>query len=274
VGIDDFGTATKELCGWTIACLAEDRIEAFVNTVNGLLPRGMDQFHGKGFSRRVAGEYGEFLRQLKHTCEAVSGSFIACTLNNPVWKDDFTSFANRIMEQTFTKIGISLSAEQTAALRQIVSPLFTFLRMSSRMGAEHEVVIFIADDQVTKGFGEMSVSVAGSSVPLSHLAVELCNAYRTQVFPDAPRVATNGVRIVHAADAPIVQAADVVGNFSTAFLFRHLGKQSKTNNLKAEIFHSTFSDCGIDGIPHEQMLEADGDDLRLKGDGAYTLRMG
>jgi hypothetical protein len=49
------------------------------------------------------------------------------------------------------------------------------------------------------------------------------------------------------------------------------GKRSKTNDLKAEIFHSVFGEFGIDGIDHSAHVEIVGDDLRLKHPGAYTF---
>jgi hypothetical protein len=122
-----------------------------------------------------------------------------------------------------------------------------------------------------KQFNAATVSIKGIDFGLPHLAGMIYCAYRKQRFPTSPNVVKDAIQAVVDESSPLIQAADVVGNFSTAYVFRQLGKQSKANDLKAEIFHSVFGEFGIGGIDHSAHVEIIGDDLRLKHPGAYTF---
>lgn len=271
VGMDEFGTATQESEGWTIVCLAEPQATAFTLEAPALLSGGLKSFHGKDFTRKSAGPFRDFLTLLKVKCEESPGNFIACTLNGKSWHENFTGFAERMLEQSFLKAGVAIPEPELAMLRQVVTPLFTYLRVAAHVGGEHTGAFSRDDSKVMQQFNAATVPIKGKEFRLPHLAGMLFRAYRKQQLPSSPNIVKDAIQTVPDENSPLIQAADVVGNFSTAYVFNRLGKQSKANDLKAKIFHSVFGEFGIDGIDHSAHVEIAGDDLRLKHPGAYTF---
>jgi hypothetical protein len=269
--IDDFGTATKQADGWTIVSLADQQATEFIAEAPALLGGGLSKFHGKEFTRKSEDRYRAFLDLLKKKCGEGQDSFIACTLNGNGWHEEFTAFAERLLEQSFLNTGVPLTDEQLAMLRQLAPPLFTYLRVARHVGRGHIVDITLDDSDLMKHFNAAQVTINGKEFGLSHLAGMVYRAYHKQRFQTSPVVTKDEIRTAADETSPLVQAADVVGNFSTAYVFNRLGKESKANDLKAKIFHDVFGEFGIDGIDHAASVEMVGDDLRLKQPGAYTF---
>lgn len=271
VGIDEFGTATQESEGWAIVCLAAPQATAFIAAAPALLAGGLKKFHGKDFTRKSEGPFRDFLTLLKVKCGESPGNFITCTLNGKSWHEQFTGFAERVLEQSFLKAGVAIPEQSLAMLRQVVSPLFTYLGVAAHVGGEHAAAIYLDDNKFMKQFNAATIPVKRKDFSLPHLAGILYRAYRKQQFPSSPNVVKDAIQTAPDESSPLIQAADVVGNFSTAYVFDRLGKQSKANELKAKIFHSVFGEFGIDVIDHSAYVEIVEDDLRLKHPGAYIF---
>lgn len=271
VAIDDFGTATQQAEGWTIVSLAEAQAAALIAEAPAIPGGGLKKFHGKDFTRKSENRFRDFLTLLKESCRAGEGGFITCTLNDPAWKAEFTGFAERVMENSFLKAGVPLTDDHLTMLRKVVSPLFTFLRVAAKVGTEHTAAITLDDSTLMKPFNTAAVTMKGKEFTLPHLAGMLYRAYRKHHFPTSPEVVRDEIRTAADESSPLVQAADVVGNFSSAYLFRKLGKESKANDLKAQIFEDVFGEFGIAQVDHLASVEIVGEDLRLKKQGAYTF---
>jgi hypothetical protein len=155
VGIDDFGTATQESEGWTIVCLAESQATAFAAETPALFGGGLTKFHGKDFTRKSEDRFRGFLMLLKEKCGESPGNFITCTLNGKNWHEKFTGFSERVLEQSFLKSGVAIPPAELTMLRQIVSPLFTYLRVSAHIGNEHTAAISLDDNKVYSGLGKL-----------------------------------------------------------------------------------------------------------------------
>jgi len=70
--------------------------------------------------------------------------------------------------------------------------------------------------------------------------------------------------------APLVQVADLLGNFSAAYTASALGRASKTLAEKRSIFDEVFGDTI--GTPDFSSVQLVGDgDFALKDSGAFTL---
>ncbi len=271
VGMDEFGTATKESEGWTIVCLAEPQATALTKEAPELLSGGLKSFHGKDFTRKSEGPFRDFLTLLKVKCGESPGNFITCTLNGKSWHKEFTGFAERVLEQSFLNAGVAIPAPELAMLRKVVPPLFSYLRVAAHVGGEHTAVISLDDNEVMMQFNTATIPIKGKVFSLPCLAGMLYRAYRKQQFPTSPNVVEDAIHTEPDESSPLIQAADVVGYFSTAYVFNRLGKKSNANDLKAEIFHSVFGEFGINEIDHSACVEIVGDDLRLKHPGAYTF---
>ena len=73
--------------------------------------------------------------------------------------------------------------------------------------------------------------------------------------------------------SPLVQAADVMGNFAMSWLFRELGDNSKKRTKRAKLFHKVFGDI-MDSFNAAHDLELAGqNDLQLRDAAAGQVRL-
>ena len=186
VGIDDFGTATKESQGWAFVCLSELQATEFSTEATAILGGGLKVFHGKKFTRKSKDHYKDFLTLLKEKCCESPENFITCTLNEKSWHQVFIAFAERTLQNSFGKAGVTNPEPELEILRHIVSPIFTFLRVSIDVGGGHSVAISLDDNHVTKSFNTAKISIQGVGFSLPHLAEMLYNAYRIHKFSSSP----------------------------------------------------------------------------------------
>lgn len=271
VGIGEFGTATNRGEGWAVVSLADAEAAVLAARAPALLGGRIAKFHGIEFTREAAAQYRDFLELLKDCCRAGPGAFIACSLNHEAWRAEFTAFADRVLADTLLAAGVPLDEARRAALREVVPPLFTYLRVASQVGGECTASIVLDKCDATADFNEATVAVYGHPYSLAHLAGVLYRAYRRQRFQRSPQVTRDAVRVCSDDDSFLVQAADVVGNFATAYIFSRLRKKTQAGDLKASIFRDVFADCGIDDFDHAAKFEVSGHDLRLKHSGAHTF---
>src|SRR5690606_6409005 len=128
-------------------CLAEPQATALTNEAPALLSGGLKSFHGKDFTRKSEGPFRDFLTLLKVKCGESPSNFITCTLNGKSWHEEFTGFAERVLEQSFSEAGVAIPELELAMLRQVVSPLFTYLRVAAHVGGEHSAAISLDDSE-------------------------------------------------------------------------------------------------------------------------------
>ena len=82
----------------------------------------------------------------------------------------------------------------------------------------------------------------GGSLPAARLLAMLAEGYRKQQFPKSPELNPSAIAIVDSSTSFLVQAADVVGNFSMNYVIRNLASTTASRTKKAEIFDSVFHD--------------------------------
>jgi hypothetical protein len=100
----------------------------------------------------------------------------------------------------------------------------------------------------------------------------LAESYRQKQFPQSPALRPEAINIVESSASFLVQAADVLGNFSMNYVIRNLGPTTAGRTKKAEIFESVFRDI----LPHTkfaEMASLSGTEfeLALKQAGALTF---
>jgi hypothetical protein len=143
----------------------------------------------------------------------------------------------------------------------------------SDFGRENEIIFEIDSDTIKERFPKLSTIIKGHKFSASFLLERLFNAYRARKFPNCPGVVSKGISVVEDSKSIAVQAADVIGNFSTSYIYYRLGHKSKTRTMKGQVFESVFGDL-FQGKDFSKEIELAGDnDLNLKQDGAFTFQL-
>ena len=272
-GIDDVGTMSGKCSGWTVVSIEHTLLDEFNKAAGKILQSAkLNSFHGREFKRKKSDCYAEFLKLIRSMLEKGDG-FVGCTLLGEDWKSVFEAFCGNLVGGSFAGAGVP-AGEITEASRKIAAPLFTFQRLASEKLKGGSTLIQIDRhaliDQLCSSKVELrSVEVSGQLPIVSALRV-----YGKVQFPNAPEIELDGIAICSDEDSFLVQAADIIGNFSTAFAFKKLGKNSKSNDLKCSVFEEAFGDIlDLSGFPDS--IELNGDDLELaEGTGSFTFSIG
>ena len=152
-------------------------------------------------------------------------------------------------------------------------PLFTLLRLLKQPSATLSSLEIDQNTEMAR-FASRTVLASGSSMPATHLLALLANAYRKQCFPQSPEIHRSGLSIVDSATSLLVQAADVLGNFSMNYLIHNLAPTTPGRTKKAQIFESVFHDL-LPATQFGQMAALSGPqlELALKNPGALTFKV-
>lgn len=273
-GIDDIATETQVSEGWCYFVLSQTEYTRMEAEARGVLcSSNMKAFHAKKFVTTEQAAYTDFLNIIKRYLDNSAPSLCCCTLNNQQWQGDFVKFCNGVATGVFTQVGVT-DTELIDVTKEFVPATFTLQRLISTFGSANELTLEIDSDTIKDKFRNISTIIKGHTFSASFLLEKLFNAYRTEKFPDCPEVIPNGISVVNDAKSIAVQAADVVGNFSTSCIYSNLGNKSKKRILKGQIFESVFGNH-FGGQDFSKDVELVGDnDLKLKRDGAFTFQFG
>ncbi|WP_444939824.1 hypothetical protein ACJJI3_11740 [Microbulbifer sp. ZKSA004] len=272
-GIDDIGTMNAKCSGWTVISIDYSLVGKFEEEARKILQSAkLKSFHGKEFKRKKADSYTAFLKLVRSTLESGNG-FVSCTLLGKDWKSDFESFCNNVIGGSFTRAGVT-AGEITEASKNIAAPLFTYQRLASVKLRGGSTQIQIDRHVLIDQLKSSKVGVSGTEFSGQLPIVAALRAYGRDRFPRAPEIEREGILICPDEESILVQAADIIGNFSTAFAFKKLGKKSKSNDLKCSVFEEAFGDLiNLDDFPGSVKLN--GDDLELEeGRASFTFSIG
>lgn len=265
-GIDDIATMNASCSGWTIISIDHALLADFENNAKQILQAAkLPSFHGKEFKRKKADSYAQFLMLVKSTLEAGPG-FVACILLGQDWKSDFEAFCERVIGGAFSDAGIE-AASITEASKKIAAPLFTYQRLAAEMCQGGTTLIHIDRHVFYDELNSSEIELAGGKISGQLPIVAALRAYRRKRFQNAPEVQHESIFICPDEDSFLVQAADIIGNFATAFAFRQLGKCSNSNDAKCSVFEQVFGDI-LDRTSFPNVIRLDGDDLVLNSDAA------
>jgi len=244
-GIDDIATERALSAGWSFVVLPKTDANQFSADARALLAAGrLTEFHAKLFKHKNAREckaYEDLLSLLRKSSESAALCLLACSLYDDTFHPTFTSFAARIMVNVLQTLGISDPAV-VAAAPKAASPLFTMLRLLKAPDDTAMTSIEIDEDAALSTFGVQTLVANGKPMPATHLLAMLADLYRRHCFPQSPRVHSSGIAFVDSASSLLVQAADVLGNFSVNYLMSKLGTVTMGRAAKAKIFESVFGD--------------------------------
>ena len=269
-GIDDIATMNAACSGWTIVSFDREKLGDFEAAAEKILKAGkMSSFHGKEFKRRKIDSYIDFLRLVRTTLEDGSG-FASCTLLGQDWKTQFDEFCSNVIGGSFAAAGIGAEAV-TESSKRIAAPLFTYQRIAATICDGGTTLIHIDRHALLDALDDSEFELEGINLPVQLPIIAALRAYGRCIFPRAPEIERESILVCSDENSFLVQAADIVGNFSTAFAFRQLGKESATNDLKCSAFERVFGDIiALETLPKALVL--DGDDLALSpGSASFTF---
>jgi hypothetical protein len=272
-GIDEIATMNARSSGWTVVSIEYSVLSDFELEAKKILDAsGLKSFHGKEFKRRKLDSYIEFLKLIRSKLEAGPG-FASCTLLGADWKSDFDAFCDRVVGGSLSSAGIEDAAIIDAS-KKIAAPFFTYQRLAAEHLGGGTTVIYVDRHPFYEALNSSEIILANGNISSQIPIVAALRAYGREMFPKAPEVERESIFICSDEDSFMVQAADIIGNFSTAFAFRQLGKKSKTNDAKCSVFESAFGDIlNLGSFPPE--VRMNGNDLGLDADAAsFTFTIG
>lgn len=272
-GIDDVGTMNAKCSGWTVVSIEHALLEEFEKEADQILKSAkLNSFHGKEFKRKKAKYYVEFLKLIRSMLEKGNG-FVSCTLLGQDWKSKFEEFCGNVVDGSFTEAGVP-AGDVTEASRKIAAPLFTFQRLASKKLQGGSTIIQIDRHTLIDQIDSSTIELRGVEMSGQLPIVSALRAFGKVLFPNAPEIERDGIAICPDEDSFLIQAADIIGNFSTAFAFKKLGKNSNSNDLKCSLLEEAFGDIlDLSNFPDSIVLN--GDDLELAEDAAsFTFSIG
>lgn len=270
-GLDEIGTETLKSEGWCYFCLPEKEYIKFSTEVQALLASTkLTVFHGKKFKVKEAAEYEQFLRLIRKYAENSVPTILSCTLNSEIFKHTFLGFCNRITENVFTQVGVK-DHELINVCKQLTPGLFSFLRLVNHLGNDNDLSIEVDSDSVKEKYPHLSTIIKEHTFTADFLMTKLYNAYRQFQFANSPKLAESGISVLKDDHSFAIQAADVIGSFSTSFVYYKLGNTSKTRIARGEIFEKVFGDkFGLENFSSSIKLVGE-NDLELLNEGAFTM---
>lgn len=272
--IDDIATGTQVSSGWSYVIIDETLEAEFEEKTRPLLKgNALPKFHGKEYKKRFKQNYIDFMKIIKEYAVNSDQSLIACVLLSQGWKDQFMGFAERLAENPLKLNGI-IDGSVIEPMKQLTPSLFSMQNLTKEMGVQNSIQIKVDDHNNTRGFNQVSTKVKGLELTGEWFLTRIYNGYRKQQFPNSPVLQDKCIKVVKDEDSMLVQAADIVANFSTAYIYKKLGKTSKAINDKAEIFDEVFGDEFGNQDFFECVELVNESDLKLKIEGQQTLQFG
>jgi len=268
VGADDFATETQACAGWTFFALPESKAASFEASGREILNHhGLGSFHGKKYRMEERNTYRAFLQLIRETLgdDGLAGN----TLFSPEFRSDLTGFAKKVTSEAIQEAipGLRERAQAVAAYSPV---LFTVLRVLQPLGEQCSIRLHLDDDLSLPDIDESKVIALPLRCSSQRLLKIASNGYRLQQFPDAPQFGEYPVEKMRDNQCMLIQAADVIGNFSMAHVYAQLGHSSKKRIVKAEILSEVFGDA-VNSFEFSSRIELKGNDFCLKEGGALTF---
>lgn len=271
-GLDEIATETQKSDGWCYFCISQTEYLKFEADVKNLLmgTTKLKSFHGKKFKAEQADEYEQFLIIIRKYAESSAPTILSCTLNSEEWKAKYLEYCEKVTTKVFTQVGVT-NSDLINVCKKLIPGLFAFMRLGNHFGNNNELIIEIDSDSVKERFPQLESIIKGHRFTADFLMTKLYNAYRKIQFANSPLLATGGISVLKDQNSLAVQAADVIGNFSTSYIYYKLGNTSSKRILKGQIFEKVFGDKYGEENFSSSIKLVEQNDLELLNDGAFTM---
>ncbi|MCK4787075.1 MAG: hypothetical protein KAV87_25175 [Desulfobacteraceae bacterium] len=273
VGADDIATGGQECAGWTYFILPERFYFDFIAQAKAILAKTiLSTFHGKEYKPRFKSEYGEFLKLIMEFSKKSPQSLAMNMLLSRKCKTEFEAFSKRVIAKSYKNAGIS-NNKVVNAIQQYVTPLFSLLRATQSLGPNLAMQVELDNDIRFEDLDSFSFTSNNKTITAKWLLGELLNAYRNKCFPNSPIFNKNIVTSLDDENSVMVQAADVMGNFSMAYTFVQLGKVTEGRKQKAILMKNIFGKY-IDKFDFSKHMKVKGEDIQLNSEGYLDFHFG
>jgi len=274
VGVDDIATETQLCEGWTYFFLPEVFVAEFTREAREILDNSkLHAFHGKKFKTGFTSEYHDFLQLIRKYYRKSLQTLGANELLSAGFKTKLQESGNRLLVGALREAGVQSEAA-VKVLTPYIAPLFTLARVADGLGPNIEMRVEMDESEQLHDLSQHVHEVSGRPIPAQVLLKAMYNGHVKKQFPKAPQLPDAGVSVMEDTKSLLIQAADVIGNFSMAYVFVKLGKKSKSKEAKAALIEGVFADI-IDRFDISGQVRLSGNDLELaEGKAAISFRMG
>lgn len=272
IGVDEIATETQMCDGWTYFCLPERYVVDFTKDTQAILDGSrINAFHGKKFKKDLEAEYKKFLILIRGYSVKSPQVLSVNTLLSEGFKKEFCSFGQRLLKSSLLEAGV-LTDIAFETISSFILPLFTLARVANGLGPNIAMKIEMDEHSSFNDLNTVVRQSNGNNIDANLILKAVYNGYAKKLFPKSPLLLENGITVMKDSKSKLVQAADVIGNFSMAYVFVKLGKVSKSKEAKAALFEEVFGDT-MEGWDFSRLTLQD-NDLIIEGDGDLKFRIG
>ncbi len=276
VGTDEFATQTQACEGWTYFTLPKKSAIKFESEGQKILDQSRENsFHGTSCNNQNKDAYKKFLKLIRATLE--QNGYTCNTLHSKRVKDSNYDFSTRIARETIHKAikpyANKDEIEQRAVNISTFAPvLFNTIQALEPLGPDRKIQLKIDDHSSYADVTEpdnVLLPIYASPQELLRMAG---NAIKKTGFPQAPSCGNNPIETMKDSRNLLIQAADVIGNFSMAYVFIELGDNSKSRKLKAQLLEDVFGDT-IEQFDFSSEITLHGHDFSLNNDDTLIFQI-
>ena len=275
IGIDEIATETQECSGYTLFCLPDAYVAQFASDAKQILNRypGLHSFHGKKYKQGFEPAYREFLQLIRKTTGVSLQAGGANTLLSRPTMDMLEGFADRLLSKSLSQAQVPLDPAR-GILKPYALRLFVLARELRELGPSIVATIHMDEGEELESLSTVTHSIGHVPIKAGPLLKAVYNGYAQKQHPKAPQLPDNGVHVMKDSKSFLIQAADVLGNFSMNHVFVKLGKISKSKEAKARLIEEVYGDL-IDAFDFTGQIALANNDLVLSpGLGALRFQLG
>lgn len=269
VGIDETGTETQMCDGWCYFGIMEDHYASFNSDVNAIKSKySISGFHAKKFKISEREAYKEFLEIIDSYIIRSPISICSTYLYRKDWAQKLNGFGERVFSGSTREAGIE-NPEATKVAKKFMPPLMSLSMIGKGLDNRLGFEIYFDSDDVKEQIDSHVLSLdANISLTLRKTLSIVANTYRKMNFPSSPEILETEIQVLNDEKSNIIQAADLIGNFSNSYIFHRLGNASPKRIEKSEIFQSVFGKY-LRKVDFSGTIQLHGrNDLELIGDAA------
>lgn len=268
IGVDEIATETQECSGFTIFCLPDAFVPQFASDARAILSRYPDLhgFHGKKYKQGHEAAYRDFLTLIRRTTSQSLQAGASNVLLSRAAMSDLTQFADRVLTKALDGSGVPTEPALTI-LRPYAHRVLMLARELRELGPDISATLHIDDGEELKSLATVTHSVGTTPIKASVLLKAVYNGYAAAKHTNAPRLGDDAVNVMRDGKSFLIQAADVLGNFSMNHVFVKLGKASKKREAKARLIEEIYGDL-IDPLDLSGAIALREEDLVLAPDQA------
>jgi hypothetical protein len=242
-GIDETATDTQKVRGWCYFCLSQIEYHKFCVEAQAILDssNGLSTFHGSEYKSTFKAEYEAFLLLIKKYAQKSDIALISCKLFDNNLYAIKTDSERRITESVLQSTGIS-NKDFIKICKDIAPELFSFMQLLENQWNDKFLTVEIDSDDIKKNFSNYSETIKGKPFNTNWIMTTLYNQCRALKHPASLQLKSDGIKALDDQNSFAIQAADVIGNFSTACIYFKPGNNSTDRAEKGQLFYEIFKD--------------------------------